>query len=290
LIIDDFDRLDPEHVFRILNIFSAHIDLNEATNKFGFDKIIFSLDINNIAEMYAHRYGKDVDFLGYIEKFYSVDIFKFSLVDKFVKDTNTFIHSLLIEPKELFEGFRDEMKFAIKYFIYSGLTSESIKIRTLIKLLGNSYHIQYKNYNIRKDEIKGRNFFAIIFFEILTELFGDDLHEIIRRTNFPKHFSVSWGIVKQNIYFIIFQLILLIELKKILESNDLHSIEVNKSQFRSQKYKFLYDVSVNYNNYYANSVNTKEEIEIYFSQLDLNEIVNSAFESYKNLEIFNKNH
>lgn len=52
LIIEDLDRMDPAHLFRILNIFSAHIDRvyqykDENTsypellpNKFGFDNII----------------------------------------------------------------------------------------------------------------------------------------------------------------------------------------------------------------------------------------------------------
>ena len=38
LILDDLERIDPEHIFRILNVFSAHFDLhnNELENKFGF--------------------------------------------------------------------------------------------------------------------------------------------------------------------------------------------------------------------------------------------------------------
>ena len=46
LIIDDIDRIDPEHVFRILNVFSAHFDLeSETENKFNFDKIIVVCDL-----------------------------------------------------------------------------------------------------------------------------------------------------------------------------------------------------------------------------------------------------
>ncbi len=48
LIIDDFDRLDPDHVFRILNVFAAHFDDPEnftVSNKFGFDKIIIVCDL-----------------------------------------------------------------------------------------------------------------------------------------------------------------------------------------------------------------------------------------------------
>lgn len=77
LIIDDLDRLDPEHIFRLFNIFSAHyIEIN-GENKFGFDKVIFVCDIENIRKMFHHRYGFDVDFSGYIDKFYSISPFDF---------------------------------------------------------------------------------------------------------------------------------------------------------------------------------------------------------------------
>jgi len=79
LIIDDLDRLDPEHIFRLFNVFSAHFDhVNYYSdgedlkdNKFGFDKIIFVCDIENIRKLFAHKYGLGVDFSGYIDKFYS---------------------------------------------------------------------------------------------------------------------------------------------------------------------------------------------------------------------------
>lgn len=83
LIIDDLDRLDPEHIFRLFNVFSAHFDLvnyysnEEETkdNKFGFDKIIFVCDIENVRKLFAHKYGLGVDFSGYIDKFYSQQIY-----------------------------------------------------------------------------------------------------------------------------------------------------------------------------------------------------------------------
>jgi hypothetical protein len=77
LIIDDLDRLDPEHVFRLFNVFSAHYDAITDVNKFGLDKVIFVCDYHNIELMYKHRYGEGVDFEGYINKFYSTNIFNF---------------------------------------------------------------------------------------------------------------------------------------------------------------------------------------------------------------------
>ena len=80
LIIDDLDRIDPEHIFRMLNVFSAHtdiVDTEKGTNKFGFDKIIFVCDINNIRNIFAAKYGANTDFTGYIDKFFSKEIFPF---------------------------------------------------------------------------------------------------------------------------------------------------------------------------------------------------------------------
>lgn len=78
LIIDDLDRIDPEHIFRILNVLSAHMDKVAGENKFGFDKIILVFDQHNVRNIFKNRYGTDVDFTGYIDKFYSHKIFEFS--------------------------------------------------------------------------------------------------------------------------------------------------------------------------------------------------------------------
>ncbi|WP_421943323.1 P-loop NTPase fold protein [Pedobacter sp.] len=79
LLIDDLDRLDPEHVFRLFNIFSSHYDEDKSENKFGFDKVIFVCDVNNIQQMFRHRYGLSVEFNGYIDKFYSSEVFHFNI-------------------------------------------------------------------------------------------------------------------------------------------------------------------------------------------------------------------
>ncbi|MCW3102320.1 MAG: hypothetical protein JWO09_760 [Bacteroidetes bacterium] len=75
LIIEDLDRMDPDHIFRILNVFAAHFDSSEfnygLSNKFGFDKIIVVGDYTNIRHIYEYRYGPKVAFVGYINKYYS---------------------------------------------------------------------------------------------------------------------------------------------------------------------------------------------------------------------------
>lgn len=70
LILDDMDRIDPEHIFRILNVFSAHF--NDENNKFRFDTIIIVGDVKNIKSIFHHKYGKEADFEGYFDKFFSL--------------------------------------------------------------------------------------------------------------------------------------------------------------------------------------------------------------------------
>ena len=92
LIVEDMDRIDPAHLFRILNVFSAHIDFsyrlgmqpNEtvAGNKFGLDKVIFVLHYQNVQNIYSHFYGSDTSFEGYIEKFCSSNYFSYSLQEQ----------------------------------------------------------------------------------------------------------------------------------------------------------------------------------------------------------------
>jgi hypothetical protein len=106
LIIDDLDRIDPEHIFRLFNVFAAHFDLNKGhtQNKFGFDKVIFVCDIENIREIFYHRYGVNSNFTGYIDKFYSICIFQVDnklaiqhYVNKYLPSTHEFTTNLLID-------------------------------------------------------------------------------------------------------------------------------------------------------------------------------------------------
>lgn len=78
--------MDPEHIFRILNVFSAHLcdNLDEefSRNKFGFDKVLLLCDYGNIENIYHHLYGADADFKGYMSKFVAKGVFPYSLRSK----------------------------------------------------------------------------------------------------------------------------------------------------------------------------------------------------------------
>lgn len=103
LVIEDLDRMAPEHIFRILNVFSAHFgdDLDEdfSRNKFGFDKVLLLCDYDNIKNIYHHLYGADADFCGYMSKFVAKGVFQYSLRSR-VKE---YMVSLL--PRNLKENF-----------------------------------------------------------------------------------------------------------------------------------------------------------------------------------------
>lgn len=77
LIVDDLDRIDPDHLFRVISVFSAHIDHNTEENKFGFDKIIFVGDIQNFKGMFNHKFGSRNNFQAFISKLNSKNPFHF---------------------------------------------------------------------------------------------------------------------------------------------------------------------------------------------------------------------
>lgn len=89
LIIEDMDRLDPAHLFRIMNVFSAHMDYGYRSmqpiddslvgNKFGVSNVVFVMHEQNTKALFHHFYGDTADYEGYISKFYNKDIFNFSL-------------------------------------------------------------------------------------------------------------------------------------------------------------------------------------------------------------------
>ena len=79
LIIEDLDRLDPGHLFRILNVLSAHIDLDKSANKFGFDNIVAVLDYETTKHIFTHFYGAKANYDGYMSKFMSSHPFEYSI-------------------------------------------------------------------------------------------------------------------------------------------------------------------------------------------------------------------
>lgn len=85
LIIEDLDRLDPAHLFRILNVISAHIDdcstPYKVGNKFGFSNIVIVMDYDTTKHIFEHFYGRNASYDGYMSKFVTEEPFRYCLTD-----------------------------------------------------------------------------------------------------------------------------------------------------------------------------------------------------------------
>ena len=118
LIVEDLDRLDPAHLFRILNIFSAHIDYcyklmnkpNETLvgNKFGFDNVVFVADFSNIRKIFKHFYGEQTDFNGYIGKFLSSAPYNYSIREIRKNLIYDYLERKITCPRKLIEAMVTE--------------------------------------------------------------------------------------------------------------------------------------------------------------------------------------
>ena len=91
LIIEDLDRIDPGHLFRILNVLGAHIDEDENSNKFGFDNIVAVLDYEVTEHIFYHFYGESANYEGYMSKFISHNKFEYSVTRVAVEALADFI-------------------------------------------------------------------------------------------------------------------------------------------------------------------------------------------------------
>jgi hypothetical protein len=127
LVIDDTDRMDPDHIFRILNVFAAHFDspdyMEGDSNKFGFDKIVIVCDYENLHRIFSHKYGPRTDFAGYIDKFFSKCIFRF--------DNSSSIHAIInsIVP----DNFNSRLPY-FELIISDLIKTENISLREVLKL------------------------------------------------------------------------------------------------------------------------------------------------------------
>lgn len=84
LIIEDLDRIDPAHLFRIMNVLSSQVDnpyYSEVSNgnKFGFDMIILVMDYEIARHLFHHFYGKEANYDGYMNKFLNTLPYSYSI-------------------------------------------------------------------------------------------------------------------------------------------------------------------------------------------------------------------
>jgi energy-coupling factor transporter ATP-binding protein EcfA2 len=183
LIIDDLDRLDPEHIFRLFNVFSAHHDEVTNTNKFGFDKVIFVCDIENIRKIFYHKYGSDVDFSGYIDKFYSLTPYHFDN-RRYVKSSiNDFLDRIEFSDKLLKYSFNNNLRGifqdSVNSIIFSLLDLRLINLRMLINV--PKFELVQVAFKLSKHTTDfNTNLPIIVIFNILKNYLGS--FEIVRNS------------------------------------------------------------------------------------------------------------
>lgn len=87
LIIEDLDRMDPAHLFRIMNVLSSQVDNPyysnvPSGNKFGFDKVILVMDYEIAKHLFHHFYGKEANYEGYMNKFLNTLPYPYSIKEE----------------------------------------------------------------------------------------------------------------------------------------------------------------------------------------------------------------
>lgn len=179
LVIDDLDRLDPEHIFRILNVFACHFDLgNFNENKFGFHKVILVCDIENIRNLFYSKYGLNVDFSGYIDKFYSREIFYFDNKEIVSKAVDEILSSIKIQGAyDHLINLKDQGKITtinFKEVLEDLINNDLMNLRTLLKLYDKEYSLNF--FEFKTDENYGRasswHFKKILMFDFLISFYG----------------------------------------------------------------------------------------------------------------------
>lgn len=142
LLIDDLDRIDPQHIFEILNILSAHLGVNDNTNikneiYNGFDKIIIVADYENLTNIFHHFYGEKTDHKGYFNKFHSKEPYNFNNIEIIEKNFQNLINQMHLEDPKDFQNESYYLPRFIKIILtlaYKESGPKSINLRNILRL------------------------------------------------------------------------------------------------------------------------------------------------------------
>lgn len=280
LIIEDLDRMDPDHIFRILNIFAAHFDAPEwedgMTNKFGFDKIIIVGDYNNIKHTFAYRYGDKVDFGGYINKYYSSAPFYYDN-----KAAITDFARTLINKKY---GRNNPALNLLVCVLDDLIDSNAITLRDLLKLrkydaadflLGNNYS------TTKNDKHLYNKFIYFNLFLYLTEAF--DIDALIQKLMICKN------PVKLNEKYPYNNFVACGLPSLVLNDNFIANIQSRTIKL-SQDFSLSFSIEQNYDNHFdfitATNIHSDSKA-VQFTKLDFYELLILNAEKYKEVGGFN---
>jgi len=269
LILDDLDRIDPEHIFRLLNIFWAHFDNknNDLPNKFWFDKIILVCDYENIKGIFEHRYWEKADFCWYIDKFFSIEYFDFNknfIIEFFIK---LIIKNYVIKFPKLKDELVSDSYYSWLFFSSVLKHSSNLKwrykisLREILKPI--NFQITYLNNWYQGEVISLINILLktlqTIFWwnkEYLLEI----LQNIRNSNNIWKKYTEDTSISKLNIVYKIYIYHIIIHIYSNKESFDfsdiIHlwynfSLNTNTQSIENLKenvkiYEMFYDILIDY--------------------------------------------
>jgi hypothetical protein len=154
-------------------------------NKFGFDKVIVCCDVDNIKKIFKNRYGSDVDFNGYIDKFYTSHIYYFNnkaticnIIEDVVRSFKiTDVQSPAFKTK-YFEFFRN--------ILFSMVYSGTLNLRLLKNWRGKRFALEQLPSNIGTCSVTVESLHIVQLFSVLIKMFNniDALMEALNKTTF----------------------------------------------------------------------------------------------------------
>jgi hypothetical protein len=238
--------MDPDHIFRILNIFAAHFDSNNVIdnkheakpddktheNKFDFDKIIISCDLDNIRNIYHNRYGSNVDFNGYINKFFSKGVFQYENIENTKQMVDKIIESITTDSKtNAVIQDNNQYKDLLSKILKDLVNCRKITPRHLFRHSFPEYIIPLCRVKLGRGEVHNWQIPITVVFEFIIDLYGSDQSaiEAIQAINIDLHLeSLEF---RQRF---VGELILMDYIRSI--KNNSHSIQQKPHTFRTKNF------------------------------------------------------
>jgi hypothetical protein len=182
LILDDFDRIDPDHIFRIFNVLSAHMEGDE-DNKFGFDRIIIVGDVKNIQNVFRYRYGDGAEFSGYFDKFFTVEPYIFNNDKAIAERIPLLIKQIQYGEPELRDALDNNgiVQYLMREVLGRAFEIKLMSVRQLYKPINNIFPEVRKGSYIKDSSTDGRNQFINIGIKMLIAMYGEDDFLVVLR-------------------------------------------------------------------------------------------------------------
>jgi len=247
LIIDDLDRIDPQHIFRLFNVFAAHFDTKNAKdkNKFGFDKIIFVCDVKNIKRIFAHSYGIDTDFNGYVDKFYSRKVYHFDNYQNIHNCLDIIFHQVVYNVSDLkYSKYLNEHNtfYADLIRIFRDLIhNQQINLRNLLKNFNKEIVLGHRRIYLQHEGSQEDERFPFLHFVRIIAHFFVDIDALIESIKFcVKNFNDE-GVMEESNPWLLGEVI---HFLKIIEEGKI-PYGVKGIEFQSGDLKFDYSLFPN---------------------------------------------